>query len=155
MTTNRMGLEQEGRLSDDELVEIISGSVEGCNPTTQEISMARELLAYREASKKPVGYALTQVGTGAIYNTHQSKQNAEMYRDLIHQSDDSLTLNVTPLYAAPPVQAVTVPMKDHQIREWVNELRDIAVKYHGTQQLRERIARSVRSVMLKSVTDEP
>lgn len=48
-----------------------------------------------------------------------------------------------PLFAvAPPV------MKDHQIRELVNELRDIAVEYHGTQQLRERIARKVRASML-------
>lgn len=31
-------------------------------------------------------------------------------------------------------------MKDHEIREIVNRLRDIAVLYHDTQQLRERIA---------------
>jgi len=49
------------------------------------------------------------------------------------------------LYAAPPAP---VAMKDHQIRELVNELRDIAVGYHGTQQLRERIARTVRAAML-------
>lgn len=42
-------------------------------------------------------------------------------------------------------------MKDHQIRELVNELRDIAVEYHGTQQLRERIARTVRAAMLQSL----
>lgn len=36
-------------------------------------------------------------------------------------------------------------MKKNQIRELVNELRDIAVEYHGTQQLRERIARTVRA----------
>ncbi|CZU51293.1 Uncharacterised protein [Enterobacter cloacae] len=42
-----------------------------------------------------------------------------------------------------------VPMKDHQIRELVNELRDIAVEYHGTQQLRERIAITVRAAMLQ------
>ncbi|EBS4564761.1 hypothetical protein DOW39_06130 [Salmonella enterica subsp. enterica serovar Tanger] len=34
-----------------------------------------------------------------------------------------------------------------QIRELVNDLRDIAVEYHGTQQLRERIARTVRAAM--------
>ncbi|EJK6209836.1 Lar family restriction alleviation protein [Salmonella enterica] len=34
-------------------------------------------------------------------------------------------------------------MKKNQIRELVNELRDIAIEYHGTQQLRERIARTV------------
>lgn len=41
------------------------------------------------------------------------------------------------------------PMKDHQFRELVNELRDIAVEYHGTQQLRERIARTIRAAMLQ------
>lgn len=51
-----------------------------------------------------------------------------------------------PLYRVPPVP---VSMKDHQIRELVNELRDIAVEYHGTQQLRERIARTVRAAMLQ------
>ncbi|MBT1858642.1 hypothetical protein KKZ60_16055 [Enterobacter hormaechei subsp. xiangfangensis] len=40
-------------------------------------------------------------------------------------------------------------MKDHQIREMVNELRDIAIEYQGTQQLRERIARTVRAAMLQ------
>jgi Protein of unknown function (DUF551). len=50
------------------------------------------------------------------------------------------------LYAAQPASAA---MKDHQIRELVNELRDIAVEYHGTQQLRERIARTIRSAMLQ------
>ncbi|MFG5147280.1 hypothetical protein [Citrobacter freundii] len=53
---------------------------------------------------------------------------------------------VIPLYTAPPAQE---PMKAHQIRELVNDLRDIAVEYHGTQQLRERIARTVRSAMLQ------
>lgn len=40
-------------------------------------------------------------------------------------------------------------MKKNQIRELVNELRDIAVEYHGTQQLRERIARTVRAALLQ------
>ncbi|HGL6673264.1 TPA: hypothetical protein ACKFNV_004790 [Klebsiella quasipneumoniae] len=39
-------------------------------------------------------------------------------------------------------------MKDHEIRELVNQLRDIAIEYHGTQQLRERIAQAVRAAML-------
>ncbi|MFO5038740.1 DUF551 domain-containing protein [Salmonella enterica subsp. enterica serovar Stanley] len=33
------------------------------------------------------------------------------------------------------------------MRELVNELRDIAIEYHGTQQLRERIARTVRAAL--------
>ncbi|EGI6799933.1 DUF551 domain-containing protein [Escherichia coli] len=45
-------------------------------------------------------------------------------------------------------------MKDHQIRELVNELRDIAVEYHGTQQLRERIAHTVRAAMLNHSENE-
>lgn len=49
------------------------------------------------------------------------------------------------LYAEVPT---STPIKDHQIRELVNELRDIAIEYHGTQQLRERIARTVRAAML-------
>lgn len=40
-------------------------------------------------------------------------------------------------------------LKDHQIRELVNELRDIAVQYHGTQQLREKIARAVNNSVRK------
>lgn len=51
-----------------------------------------------------------------------------------------------PLYIAPPAP---VAMKDHQIRALVNELRDIAVEYYGTQQLRERIAKTVRAAMLQ------
>ncbi len=42
-------------------------------------------------------------------------------------------------------------MKENQIRELVNELRDIAIEYHGTQQLRERIARTVRAAMIQGV----
>ncbi|EBX8836674.1 hypothetical protein DTU76_07975 [Salmonella enterica subsp. enterica serovar Urbana] len=38
-------------------------------------------------------------------------------------------------------------MKENQIRELVNELHDIAIEYHGTQQLRERIARTVHAAL--------
>ncbi|HFP9322876.1 TPA: DUF3850 domain-containing protein [Klebsiella michiganensis] len=40
-------------------------------------------------------------------------------------------------------------LKDHQIRELVNQLRDIAIKYHAAGQLREQIARVVRAAMLQ------
>lgn len=36
-------------------------------------------------------------------------------------------------------------MKDHEIAQLVNELRDIAIDFHATQQLRERIADVVLS----------
>lgn len=41
-------------------------------------------------------------------------------------------------------------MKDHEIRELVNQIRDIAIEYHGTQQLRERIAHVIHAAMLQS-----
>ncbi|HDU3742908.1 TPA: hypothetical protein QIZ47_002051 [Klebsiella pneumoniae subsp. pneumoniae] len=41
-------------------------------------------------------------------------------------------------------------MQDHQIRELVNQLRDIAVKYHAAGQLREQIARVIRAAMLQA-----
>ena len=45
-------------------------------------------------------------------------------------------------------------MKDHEIRELVNQLRDVAIKYHGTGQLREKIARTVRAAMLRAQSDD-
>jgi hypothetical protein len=36
-------------------------------------------------------------------------------------------------------------MKDHEIREYISELFEISIKYHRTQQLRERI----RGVVLR------
>ncbi|EEC0942631.1 hypothetical protein UJ11_003551 [Salmonella enterica subsp. enterica] len=65
------------------------------------IRLVAELQERRQAdSAEPACYALTNVA-GEVYNTHSSAQNAGAYRDLIHQSDDSLTLRVTPLYAVP------------------------------------------------------
>lgn len=46
-------------------------------------------------------------------------------------------------------------MKDHKIRDLVNQLRDIAIEYHGTQQLRERIALAVRAAMLEAAPQSP
>ncbi|MEG8285211.1 DUF550 domain-containing protein [Klebsiella variicola subsp. variicola] len=47
-------------------------------------------------------------------------------------------------------QPAPVVLKDHQIRELVNQLRDIAIKYHAAGQLREQIARVVRAAMLQA-----
>ncbi|XEH50467.1 hypothetical protein NMD75_04120 [Edwardsiella tarda] len=47
------------------------------------------------------------------------------------------------------LEAEPVAMGDHRFRELVNTLRDIAIEYHGTQQLRERIARACRAAMLQ------
>lgn len=45
-------------------------------------------------------------------------------------------------------------MKDHEIRKLVNQLRDVAIKYHGAGQLREQIARVVRAHMLQAQPDD-
>ena len=57
----------------------------------------------------------------------------------------SMLTNAAPQLPQPAVDA----MKYHQIRELVNELRNVAIEYHGTKQLRERIARTVRAAMLQ------
>ncbi|KVP17160.1 hypothetical protein [Burkholderia ubonensis] len=38
-------------------------------------------------------------------------------------------------------------LKDNEIAALVNALRDVAVQYHGTQQLRERISRIVNDAL--------
>lgn len=40
-------------------------------------------------------------------------------------------------------------IKDHEIAQAVNTLRDIAIEFHGTQQLRERIAEVLRPLFKK------
>lgn len=45
-------------------------------------------------------------------------------------------------------------MKDHEIRELVNQLRDVAIKYHGAGQLREQIARTVRAAIIHAQSDD-
>lgn len=45
-------------------------------------------------------------------------------------------------------------MKDHEIRELVNQLRDIAIEYHSAGQLREKISRTVRAAILQAQSDD-
>ncbi|ENR9173524.1 hypothetical protein ACEXSZ_000883 [Salmonella enterica] len=72
------------------------------------VKVIGEVLERRKAdSAEPACYALTNMA-GEVYNTHSSAQNAGAYRDLIHQSDDSLTLRVTPLYAFPPASVTGI-----------------------------------------------
>lgn len=74
------------------------------------------------------------------------------YPDVEEAQFDSAIFKIA--LASLEAEAAPVPMKDHQLRELVNELRDIAVEYHGTQQLRERIARTVRVAMLQCSDSE-
>ena len=86
---------------------------------------------------EPVAWIVKNKESGdiEIAEPHETATNPKYWTDAF------------PVYTAPPA---TEPMKDHQIRELVNDLLDIAVEYHGTQQLRERIARTVRSAMLQA-----
>lgn len=52
-------------------------------------------------------------------------------------------------------QPLPVVLKEHQIRELVNKLRDIAIEYHSTQQLREHIACVVRAAMIAVAQTAP
>lgn len=98
MTTNRMGLEQT--LSDERLEEVANiGSIE----KMQCAAMARELLAYRKASKEPIG----EVCLGE-YDDSGSHPDARVVCLHSHADWDNFA-NGFKLFAAPPLQDVTVP----------------------------------------------
>ncbi|MCD0238909.1 hypothetical protein LN391_21990, partial [Enterobacter kobei] len=50
------------------------------------------------------------------------------------------------LQGAEPV-TTTYKLPPHTYRELVNRLRDTAVKYHGCQQLREQLSRTLQEVI--------
>lgn len=52
------------------------------------------------------------------------------------------------LREADHLRDATKMVSDRQLADAVNELRDIAIKYHSTQQLRERIAGVVRGLVM-------
>ena len=95
MTTNRMGLDQTP--SDGEVTVIIDTDHVQCGDAA---AMAREILAYRKASKEPVapfGYV------------HQCDHFFTNDHGNIYKTPGG---NFTrPLYSAPPLQAVKVPNK--------------------------------------------
>ncbi|MFO3919836.1 hypothetical protein [Enterobacter hormaechei] len=99
-------------------------------------SLEAEPVAYIRSAHNPDGFCFAD----GIHPTHRHQ------RLPLSTLQDGCYWKVTPLYTATPAP---VSMKDHQIREMVNELRDIAIEYQGTQQLRERIARTVRAAMLQ------
>ena len=89
------------------------------------------------------------VNDNMAYASHHALSDSSLGADEVEEIKTGLRAafaNVT----TKPAPVVPEPMKDHQIRELVNDLRDIAIEYHGTQQLRERIARTVRSAMLQA-----
>lgn len=85
------------------------------------------------------------VNDDMAYAFHRALSDSSLGADEVEEIKTGLRA----AFANVTTQPAPEPMKAHQIRELVNDLRDIAVEYHGTQQLRERIARTVRAAMLK------
>lgn len=126
---------------------------------TKSTITREQLLEIIETDHVQCGEAsyLARMALAAMASEH--KRNpvlayADSYRDMAKQGVESVPIwsvitdlerNIAPVYRH--AQQPVVP-KDHQIRELVNQLRDIAIEYHGTQQLRERIARVLRAAML-------
>lgn len=127
---------------------------------TKSTITREQLLEIIETDHVQCGEAsyLARMALAAMASEH--KRNpvlayADSYRDMAKQGVESVPIwsvitdlerNIAPLYRH--AQPAPASMGDHQIRELVNELRDISIECHGTQQLRERIARTVRAAML-------
>lgn len=96
-------------------------------------------LLYRHVQQPVVSADLLHTAASAIEDllTTKDRTGAGVWFDLPFR-----------LRSAANAQPAPAVLKDHQIRELVNQLRDIAIEYHGTQQLRERIARVLRAAML-------
>lgn len=104
-----------------------------------------ELQEYRKASSEPVAWkAIFKLDDQPGSNFDKIFESKQSMNDVVSLHElGGFQVSATPLYAAPPLQAV--PTKEHELRELVNELRDIAVKYRDTQQLREHIAKALRA----------
>ncbi len=100
--------------------------------TNSELELAAFKLALAAMDSEPVAW-MSKGGT-VLNGMRQSAHDFAHYN--------------IPLYRH--AQPAPVVLKDHQIRELVNQLRDIAIEYHGTQQLRERISRVLRAAMLQA-----
>ena len=142
-------------LTTERLKQIASGDAFICTQDDESVAMARELLANREA--QPVGY--TENGKGFIYQPeHRDRiQNPvavftappapavpEALANDIDSDDHPLLWShnngwnaCRAAMLAQPVSPGKLP--PHAYRELVNSLRDTAVKYSGTDQLRERL----------------
>lgn len=137
MNTNRMGLTPEqsaNSFTDDDLRSMITGN------NTQSNAW-RELLAYREASKEPFMYGIVEPDGSAYMDeccvgTSVSSIDFVVY-GLNQDLDEGETeYQIIPLYAAPPIQAVTVPdgltmSRDelNLLRQWFNSMEDTNLAY--------------------------
>jgi hypothetical protein len=93
--------------------------------------------------------ALSSLAAEPVYQWRERYEDSDLWDDCTKEQYEGFAkqpeIETRILYTAP--QSAPVVMQDHQIRELVNELRNIAVEYHGAQQLREHIAKAVRAAM--------
>jgi len=109
---------------------------------------ARKLANLNERGYKPVGTILcNDKGEYALFDSSCRWLTTAQYQRLMHEQDGSL-------FATSPAEKAGTPVKDHVIREVVNTLRDIAIQFHGTQQLRERIAYAIEPLLPKKASAE-
>lgn len=91
---------------------------------------------------------LARMALAAMDSEPVKRVNADQMHRVCLDKYVAMAKEMNKLLGRTPAQPAPVVLKDHQIRELVNQLRDIAIEYHGTQQLRERIARVLRAAML-------
>lgn len=138
-------INQTERVSDEELDQMI-WKLERDGMTPKQLSLMRELREVRRAKGEPVAREL-QEHRKAVATPIYQLFDMGWYDTNKQTHDNAVSAGCAGriVYTAKPEL-----MKDHQIRELVNDLRDIAIEYHGTQQLRDRISRTVRAAMLQS-----
>ncbi len=157
-------------LSNEELIEIISGVVDGVQPTTQEMVMARELLELRKeretavpvepawkATKYPVSRPVPGaklivwdetgkfVGYGSAVDTRESGVAIQMSDGRRLDSNHVLRWQYA-LQPAPPAQAVAVP--DEMLAAMEEVLRISDRDHEAWHRARDGIA-FCRAAMLK------
>lgn len=146
MTTNRMGLEQT--LSDGELTVITDTDHVQCGDSA---AMARELLAYRKASKEPVADVVAW-----------NKPGEERKCDIRWRRFD---VAPGPLFESPPLKAGTVP-DDKQLRALFDAWFASDCSFDRSPDATEEdniawresywyVWKRCCAAMLKSVTNEP
>ncbi|TDX14590.1 hypothetical protein EDF88_3907 [Buttiauxella sp. BIGb0552] len=147
MTTNRMGLEQT--LSDDNLKDLSAFLMESYTGSLDTLRYAyaaeaiNELLACRKASKDPA-YFINKVTYG-----DDVELRIYCYELDAMKSKDDFGGVVIPLYAAPPLQAVTVP--DEVTFE---QARLMAYGLTPAEAFQKAWSH-LRGIILKSATNEP
>lgn len=106
------------RLTDEQLAEILSGVVEGVEPTTQEVAMAAELQERRKAAAEPVLYVM---GMGCAFDAETASTCkgavdswvGEWNQERLPGQEEYRTV---PLYTAPPASEREKVRREHA--EW-------------------------------------